>query len=73
MKLGDRIRDLGLIDQVIEEPLGGAHRDLDAMAASLKRALLENLDQLQGRSGDELVRMRQERIMSFGVFKEVSG
>jgi acetyl-CoA carboxylase carboxyl transferase subunit alpha len=69
----DRIRSLGLIDQVIDEPLGGAHRDVDAVAASLKRALLENLDQLQGRGGDELVRARQDRIMSFGVFKEVSG
>ena len=69
----DRIRSLGLIDQVIDEPLGGAHRDVDAAAAALKRALLENLDQLQGRSGDELVRIRRERIMSFGVYQEAAG
>jgi len=69
----DRIRSLGLIDQVIEEPLGGAHRDVDAMAASLKRALIENLDQLIARSGDDLVRTRHDRIMDFGVYREVTG
>jgi acetyl-CoA carboxylase carboxyl transferase subunit alpha len=69
----DRIHSLGLIDQVIDEPLGGAHRDVDATAAALKRALLENLDQLQGRGGDELLRSRQERLMSFGVYREVAG
>jgi acetyl-CoA carboxylase carboxyl transferase subunit alpha len=69
----ERILALGLIDQVIGEPLGGAHRDIDSTAASLKRALLENLGQLQGRSGDDLVRSRQDRIMSFGVYKDASG
>lgn len=66
----DRIKSLGLIDVVLKEPLGGAHRDADAMAASLKKALIENMGRLERMSLDELVEARYKRFMSFGSFKE---
>ncbi|HEX7965950.1 MAG TPA: acetyl-CoA carboxylase carboxyl transferase subunit alpha [Gammaproteobacteria bacterium] len=66
----ERIKSLGLIDQVIKEPLGGAHRDVDATAASVKKALLDSLARLEGMSVDELVEARYKRFTSFGNFKE---
>ena len=62
----NRIIKLGLIDRIIPEPLGGAHRDIDAMAASLKEALIENLAELERKSIDRLLHERYERLMSFG-------
>ncbi|MFB9887012.1 acetyl-CoA carboxylase carboxyl transferase subunit alpha [Balneatrix alpica] len=62
-----RLEELGFVDQVIGEPLGGAHRNPQMMAASLKLALKENLEQLRGLSQDELLEQRYERLMSFGV------
>jgi len=65
-----RLKRLGLIDAVIQEPLGGAHRDPEAMAASLKSALLTQLSALQGRSHEQLLEDRYRRLMSYGNFKE---
>ncbi|HEV7138031.1 MAG TPA: acetyl-CoA carboxylase carboxyltransferase subunit alpha [Steroidobacteraceae bacterium] len=66
----DRLAKLGLLDEVIEEPLGGAHRDPAAMAASLKAALLKHLDALESIPRDELRAARASRIASFGVYSE---
>jgi acetyl-CoA carboxylase carboxyl transferase subunit alpha len=66
----DRLAKLGLVDQVIEEPLGGAHRDPAATSASLKTALLKHLDELEAIPRDELRAARSRRIASFGVFSE---
>ncbi len=66
----DRLSKLGLVDEVIEEPLGGAHRDATAMSASLKAALLKHLDALESIPRDELRAARSRRIASFGVFSE---
>jgi len=66
----DRLKKLELIDQVIPEPLGGAHRDVDTMAVNLKQALLEGLDRLSSMPLDELLAARYERLMAFGHFKE---
>ena len=66
----DRLWKLGLLDEVIEEPLGGAHRNPAAMSASLKAALLRHLDALESLSRDELRAARARRIASFGVFSE---
>jgi len=63
----EQIFQLGLADQVLPEPLGGAHRDYDAMAATLKKALGEQLASLQGYSTTELVELRYNRIMSYGL------
>ena len=66
----DRLNKLGLLDEVIEEPLGGAHRDPVAMSASLKSALLKHLESLESIPRDELRAARSRRIASFGVFSE---
>ena len=66
----DRIKSLGLIDTVLKEPLGGAHRDVDAMAAGVKKALLESLARLDGLAVEELVENRYKRFAGFGSYKE---
>src|SRR5579872_6127469 len=66
----DRLNKLSLVDEVIEEPLGGAHRDHVAMAASLKDAILRHLEALEAIPRDELRSARQRRIASFGIFSE---
>ncbi len=65
-----RLKELGLIDQVVPEPLGGAHRDPDEMAQNLKQALLENLDRLDQLTIDDLLAHRYQRLLSYGVFTE---
>jgi acetyl-CoA carboxylase carboxyl transferase subunit alpha len=57
---------LGLVDRVIQEPLGGAHRNYDEMAAKLKELLADQLAELQGYSTAQLVDMRYQRLMSYG-------
>ncbi|CAG7856691.1 acetyl-CoA carboxylase carboxyl transferase subunit alpha [biofilm metagenome] len=66
----DRIRELGLLDEVVREPLGGAHRNLPLMATSLKEALIRHLAELQQNSIDDLLATRYQRLMSFGSFFE---
>ncbi|MFZ2269030.1 MAG: acetyl-CoA carboxylase carboxyltransferase subunit alpha [Azonexus sp.] len=65
-----RLKTLGLVDKIVSEPLGGAHRDHAAMAQNLKKALQDALKQLSGLSTDELLATRYERLMSYGRFKE---
>ncbi|NMG33386.1 acetyl-CoA carboxylase carboxyltransferase subunit alpha [Azoarcus sp. TTM-91] len=65
-----RLKSLGLIDKIINEPVGGAHRDHRAMAQSLKRALGEALRQVDSLSPAELIEQRLERLMGYGRFKE---
>jgi len=66
-----RLKALGLIDKIINEPLGGAHRDPKQMAALLKRALADTLRQVQGTKIDDLLAARHEKIMSYGQYKEI--
>lgn len=66
----DRLLDLGLIDQIIGEPLGGAHRDHDQMAHSLMENLAENLEVLDSIGIDKLLDQRYHRLMNFGAFVE---
>ncbi|OMH39174.1 acetyl-CoA carboxylase carboxyl transferase subunit alpha [Motiliproteus sp. MSK22-1] len=63
----DRLHELGLVDQIIQEPLGGAHRDAELLASTLKKHLLETLDRLESLSIDELVQKRYKRLMSYGI------
>ncbi len=67
-----RLKTLGLIDKILTEPVGGAHRDPRAMAATLKKALSEALRQAENLSLEDLLTRRLERIMSYGRFKEES-
>ena len=66
----ERLKGLGLVDQIIPEPLGGAHRDQDAMMESLKKAIKTNLTTLQKTTTEKLLETRYERLMSYGKFKE---
>ena len=66
-----RLKTLGVIDKIISEPLGGAHRDAAATAANLRKALQEALRSLAQKSVTDLVQERFERLMAYGKFKEV--
>ena len=66
----DRLLELGLIDRVVGEPLGGAHRDPEAMVESLEAALVEELEKLVSMDVERLKRRRYQRLMSYGRFKE---
>lgn len=66
-----RLKTLGLIDKIISEPPGGAHRDYGAMMQSLKKALQESWRQLRDLPPDKLAESRFGRLMSYGQFKEV--
>ena len=63
----ERLVELGIVDQTIAEPLGGAHRDVAATAANIKAALIEQLNKLQAMDLDELVARRYQRLMSYGI------
>jgi acetyl-CoA carboxylase carboxyl transferase subunit alpha len=66
----ERLAKLGIVDEVLKEPLGGAHRDPQAMADALKSALSRHLADLEKHSPDEIVKMRLQKMRGFGVFSE---
>jgi acetyl-CoA carboxylase carboxyl transferase subunit alpha len=66
-----RLKALGLIDKIVPEPLGGAHRDHDAMMQSLKKALQESWRQIKEMPLDGLLQQRFEKLIGYGKFKEV--
>jgi acetyl-CoA carboxylase carboxyl transferase subunit alpha len=66
-----RLKALGLVDRIVNEPLGGAHRDPVAMSQMLKRALGEALRQFQNMKPADLVQQRQQRILAYGKVKEL--
>ena len=66
----DSLKQFELIDEVLEEPLGGAHRDPAAMAEVIRNALVRHLDELDELSPETLLEQRQRRLASFGQFKE---
>jgi acetyl-CoA carboxylase carboxyl transferase subunit alpha len=66
------LKTLGLVDKVVPEPLGGAHRDPQAAAQALRKALAEALRLLREKKPKELVEERLERLMSYGKFKEAA-
>ena len=67
-----RLKALGLIDKIVAEPVGGAHRDPTQMAQLLKRALADSLRQFQGMKTADLLAQRHERLAAFGKFKELA-
>jgi acetyl-CoA carboxylase carboxyl transferase subunit alpha len=67
-----RLKQLGLIDKVVNEPLGGAHRDHGAIMLSLKKSLSEALRQLTEQPIDALLETREDKILAYGRFKEIS-
>ncbi len=67
-----RLKALGLIDKIVSEPVGGAHRNPQQMATLLKRALADALRQFKGMKTSELLAQRHTRLMSYGKFKETT-
>ncbi|MGD8569636.1 MAG: acetyl-CoA carboxylase carboxyltransferase subunit alpha [Gammaproteobacteria bacterium] len=65
-----RLKELGLIDRIVPEPLGGAHRDADTMAKSIKSFLQESLETFANTAFDKLLEQRYERLMSYGNFAD---
>jgi len=68
----NRLKTLGLVDSVVAEPLGGAHRDPATMMQTLRKALQEALAEAQRKPIEELIETRFERLMAYGKFKEVA-
>ena len=66
----NRLKTLGLVDKIVNEPLGGAHRDPQAAAQALRKTLAEALKNLQAKKPALLVEERLERLMAYGKFKE---
>jgi acetyl-CoA carboxylase carboxyl transferase subunit alpha len=66
----ERLFSLNLVDNIIDEPLGGAHRNHDEIAYTLKRKLIENIETLESISIDKLLDQRYQKLMNFGQFKE---
>ncbi|WP_290525328.1 acetyl-CoA carboxylase carboxyltransferase subunit alpha [Alcanivorax sp.] len=63
-----RLHELGIVDQVIKEPLGGAHRDYDMAAEAIRKSFVKQLDILKGMDIEQLVGRRYDRLMSYGNF-----
>jgi acetyl-CoA carboxylase carboxyl transferase subunit alpha len=66
-----RLKALGLVDKIVNEPAGGAHRDPDAMMQAMKKALQDSWRQLRDKPVDELLEARFDKLMAYGKFKEV--
>lgn len=62
----ERLQQLGIVDDIIPEPLGGAHRNVEEMAANIKQYLSTELDRLMAVDMDELLEKRYQRLMSYG-------
>ena len=67
-----RLQELGLIDEIIDEPLGGAHRDIDSTCDNVRVSLVNSLDRLQSQTVDQLLSNRFQRLTSYGEFKEAN-
>jgi len=68
----NRLKTLGLVDKIVTEPLGGAHRDPGSMMQTLRRALQEAVAEAQAQPLDKLLEARFQRLMAYGKFKEVA-
>jgi acetyl-CoA carboxylase carboxyl transferase subunit alpha len=64
------LNSFGLVDEVLEEPLGGAHRNPQGMAEVIRNAIIKNLDELDATPVEQLLEQRQQRLAAFGKFKE---
>ena len=68
-----RLKAMGLVDRIVPEPAGGAHRDPEAMMAAMKKALAEAWKQVASRSVEAMLDARFDRLMAYGKFKEAAG
>ena len=67
-----RLKDLGLVDTILPEPLGGAHRNPNQLMETVRKSLKEHLTKLQKKSLKQLLDLRYERLLSYGKFKETA-
>jgi acetyl-CoA carboxylase carboxyl transferase subunit alpha len=65
-----RLKKLGLVDEVIPEPLGGAHKDPEEVSAAIGDSIEKQLDDLEARTTDELLESRYQRLLSYGEFQD---
>ena len=65
-----RLKELELIDEIIEEPLGGAHRDVDITCENVRKTLIKALDHFKTQTTDDLLAARYKRLTQYGVYKE---
>jgi acetyl-CoA carboxylase carboxyl transferase subunit alpha len=65
-----RLFELGLIDEIVNEPLGGAHRNIEAISETLKGVLITTLEKLEHSTLDELLARRYQRLMGIGKFNQ---
>lgn len=68
----DRLKSLGLVDTIVSEPLGGAHRDIPLVMETLRKVLKDQLLALQKKDTEQLLTARYARLMSYGKFKETT-
>ena len=66
-----KLKAIGLIDKILNEPLGGAHRDPQTMAVTLKKAIADSLKTLSEKTPEKIVQERQKKLLEFGKFKEL--
>ena len=66
----DRVREVGLLDEVVREPLGGGHRDYKTTAMNLKEVLRRHLKDLGNDSIERMLEKRYQRLMAYGAFIE---
>ncbi len=66
----DRLLELNLVDEVIKEPMSGAHRDLDVTSENMRASLSENIARLTKMNTSDLLEARFERLTSYGIFKD---
>jgi len=66
----DRVREQGFLDEVVREPVGGAHRDFKVAAENLQEALFRHIKELRHESMEDLLEKRYQRIMSYGAFSD---
>jgi len=68
MKVGaNDLKKIGIVDEIIAEPIGGAHQDYDTISASIKLSLLTNLAELSKFSEEELLQRRYQRLLKIGA------
>ena len=67
-----RLKTAGLVDRIVAEPMGGAHRDQEVMMQNMRKALAEELKAVETKPIDQLLEQRYERLMSYGKFKEAT-
>ena len=65
---GDNLLKFGIVDEIIKEPVGGAHYDIEQMANNLKDALVKSLDEFKNMTGEELRKHRYSKFRNMGVF-----